>query len=39
MLTIHLGQDENDCFAAWVTAKEAEADVTDDTLRGSIQLM
>jgi hypothetical protein len=23
MLTIHLGQDENDCFSAWVSAKEA----------------
>ncbi|KYM99820.1 PREDICTED: WD repeat-containing protein 48 [Cyphomyrmex costatus] len=22
MLTIHLGQDENDCFSAWVSAKE-----------------
>ncbi|XP_024938013.1 WD repeat-containing protein 48 isoform X2 [Cephus cinctus] len=24
MLTIHLGQDENDCFSAWMSAKEAE---------------
>lgn len=23
MLSIHLGQDENDCFSAWVSAKEA----------------
>ncbi|XP_012285093.1 WD repeat-containing protein 48 [Orussus abietinus] len=23
MLTIHLGQDENDCFSAWVSGKEA----------------
>jgi hypothetical protein len=23
MLTIHLGQDENDCFSAWVSTKEA----------------
>lgn len=23
MLTIHLAQDENDCFSAWVSAKEA----------------
>ncbi|XP_054266691.1 WD repeat-containing protein 48-like [Macrosteles quadrilineatus] len=23
MLTIHLGQDENDCFSAWVSSKEA----------------
>ncbi|XP_049836290.1 WD repeat-containing protein 48 [Schistocerca gregaria] len=23
MLTIHLGQDENDCFSAWVSAREA----------------
>ncbi|EEB17577.1 WD-repeat protein, putative [Pediculus humanus corporis] len=23
MLTIHLGQDESDCFSAWVSAKEA----------------
>lgn len=22
MLTIHLGQDENDCLSAWVSAKE-----------------
>ena len=22
MLTIHLGQDENDCFSAWVSAKD-----------------
>lgn len=35
MLTIHLGQDENDCFAAWVSAKEAEINITDDNLRGS----
>jgi len=34
MLTIHLGQDENDCFAAWVSAKEAGINVTDDNLRG-----
>ncbi|XP_060865611.1 WD repeat-containing protein 48 [Metopolophium dirhodum] len=33
MLTIHLGQDENDCFAAWVSAKEAGINVTDDNLR------
>ncbi|XP_039286276.1 WD repeat-containing protein 48 [Nilaparvata lugens] len=24
MLTIHLGQDETDCFSAWVSSKEAE---------------
>jgi len=24
MLTIHLGQDENDCLSAWVSAREAE---------------
>lgn len=35
MLTIHLGQDENDCFAAWVSAKEAGINITDDNLRGS----
>lgn len=35
MLTIHLGQDENDCFAAWVSAKEAEINITDDNLRGN----
>jgi len=35
MLTIHLGQDENDCFAAWVSAKEAGINVTDDNLRGN----
>lgn len=32
MLTIHLGQDENDCFSAWVSAKEtglAENDAVD----------
>lgn len=32
MLTIHLGQDENDCFSAWVSAKEtglAEDDAVD----------
>lgn len=32
MLTIHLGQDENDCFSAWVSAKEtglAENDAID----------
>lgn len=23
MLTIHLGQDETDCFSAWVSAKDA----------------
>ena len=23
MLTIHLGQDENDCLSAWVSAREA----------------
>jgi len=41
MLTIHLGQDENDCFAAWVSAKEAGINVTDDNLRGNynIELM
>lgn len=36
MLTIHLGQDENDCFAAWVSAKEAGINVTDDNLRGKV---
>jgi len=32
MLTIHLGQDENDCFSAWVSTKEtglAENDAVD----------
>ena len=32
MLTIHLGQDENDCFSAWVSAREtglAENDAVD----------
>ncbi|XP_043272942.1 WD repeat-containing protein 48 [Venturia canescens] len=32
MLTIHLGQDENDCFSAWVSAKDtglAENDSAD----------
>ncbi|XP_066597028.1 WD repeat-containing protein 48 isoform X2 [Prorops nasuta] len=32
MLTIHLGQDENDCFSAWVSTKEtglAENDAID----------
>lgn len=32
MLTIHLGQDESDCFSAWVSAKEtglAENDAID----------
>ncbi|XP_046745903.1 WD repeat-containing protein 48 [Diprion similis] len=32
MLTIHLGQDENDCFSAWVSAKEtnlADNDAVD----------
>ena len=32
MLTIHLGQDETDCFAAWVSSKEAgltPSDVVD----------
>jgi len=38
MLTIHLGQDENDCFAAWVSAKEAGINVTDDNLRGIVLL-
>jgi hypothetical protein len=23
MLTIHLGQDENDCFSAWVSARDS----------------
>lgn len=27
MLTIHLGQDEVDCFSAWVSARDAE--ITD----------
>jgi len=38
MLTIHLGQDENDCFAAWVSAKEAGINVTDDNLRGNFNI-
>lgn len=39
MLTIHLGQDENDCFAAWVSAKEAGINITDDNLRGSYNII
>lgn len=38
MLTIHLGQDENDCFAAWVSAKEAGINATDDNLRGNYNI-
>lgn len=30
MLTIHLGQDESDCFSAWVSAKEAGLDDSVD---------
>lgn len=40
MLTIHLGQDENDCFSAWVSAKEtglAENDAVDQ--KGSYLLL
>ena len=33
MLTIHLAQDENDCFSAWVSAKDVGllAEESDDT--------
>lgn len=31
MLTIHLGQDENDCLSAWVSAKETGL-VEDDSV-------
>ena len=40
MLTIHLGQDENDCFSAWVSAKEtglAENDAVDQ--KGNIYFL
>lgn len=40
MLTIHLGQDENDCFSAWVSAKEtglAENDAVDQKGSGSLR--
>ncbi|CAF4942027.1 unnamed protein product [Pieris macdunnoughi] len=30
MLTIHLGQDETDCFSAWVSAKEAGLTTEND---------
>ena len=36
MLTIHLGQDENDCLSAWVSAREtglAPNDAIDQKVR------
>lgn len=37
MLTIHLGQDENDCFSAWVSAKETG--LAENDQKGNIYLL
>ena len=42
MLTIHLGQDENDCLSAWVSAREtglAPNDAIDQKVREFLMIM